>query len=201
MVKKYLMFDLNDEKTKKLSEVLGSKSCKKILDFLSEEEASETDISRKINMPLNTVEYNLKKLIGSGLVNKSKDFFWSVKGKKIPIYKVSNKHIVISPKTKVPSKLMKVIPTALIGGAVALLIRHYYTLQNTFTGSTKSLVFERTPEMIADAGNAVTNMSVESAVAETIACTPAILANPWLWFLSGILFSLILYLILNWKKL
>ncbi|MBR9701969.1 helix-turn-helix domain-containing protein [Candidatus Pacearchaeota archaeon] len=104
MADKFVLMDLDDRRSKKVAEVLGSKTCKKMLDYLSEtKEASQKDISDALGIPLNTVEYNLKKLLASGLVEKTKNFFWSKKGRRIVMYKLAKKHIIISPKNKKPS--------------------------------------------------------------------------------------------------
>jgi predicted transcriptional regulator len=96
MSEKYILLSMEDEKLKKVSEILSNKTCKKILDFMADEKSvSETDISKKLEIPLNTVEYNLKKLVGVQLVEKTSEFFWSKKGKKITIYQISNKSIII----------------------------------------------------------------------------------------------------------
>ncbi len=63
MTEKYLLFALDDEKSKKLGEVISNTTCKKIANFLAEKESSENDISKELKIPINTVEYNLKKLI------------------------------------------------------------------------------------------------------------------------------------------
>jgi inhibitor of cysteine peptidase len=85
-----------------LGEILKNKTSKKILDFLGDiKEASEKDIADGLDVPINTIEYNLKKLTKAGLVEKTKNFFWSIKGKKIPMYKLAKKHIIIG--TKKPS--------------------------------------------------------------------------------------------------
>ena len=47
-------------------------------------------------MPMNSVQYNISKLLEAGLIEEAKSW-WSVKGKKMPTYKVANKLIVISP--------------------------------------------------------------------------------------------------------
>jgi len=113
---KFILMGLNDEKAGHIAEVLKNKTCKKILDYLAEiKEASEKDMSRVLEIPINTVEYNLKKLVKSGLVVKAKNFFWSVKGRKISMYKLARKHIIISP-NKRPSlgALKGVLPVIFI---------------------------------------------------------------------------------------
>jgi len=101
---KFVMMGLDDDRSKHVAEVLGNKTCKKIIDFLAGvDEASEKDISEGVGIAINTVEYNLKKLLKSGLVEKTKNHFWSVKGRKIAMYKLARKHIVISPKIRKPS--------------------------------------------------------------------------------------------------
>ena len=46
MEKKYLLVSMEDEKAKHLAGVLGNKTCKKIIDLLSEtKELSEKDLS------------------------------------------------------------------------------------------------------------------------------------------------------------
>ena len=79
-----MLFSLEDTRIKSISEILGSKTSKKIIDFLSDvREASEKDISEKLKIPMNTVEYNLKKMIQAGIVEETKNFFWSQKGRNV----------------------------------------------------------------------------------------------------------------------
>ncbi len=123
---KFILMGLNDEKAGYVAEVLKNKTCKKILDFLAEtKEASEKDISRILEMPINTVEYNLKKLVKSGLVVKAKNFFWSVKGRKILMYKLARKDIIISPNKKPSLSALKSVLPVLI---FAILIINFIAL-------------------------------------------------------------------------
>jgi inhibitor of cysteine peptidase len=111
---KFILMGMDD--AAEIADVLKNKTSRKILDYLADrKEASEKDIADGLNIPLNTVEYNLKKLISSRFVKKTGNFFWSVKGKKIPMYKLSRKHIVISPNKK-PSltALRSILPIILI---------------------------------------------------------------------------------------
>jgi inhibitor of cysteine peptidase len=121
---KFILMGIDDERSKDIAEVLSNKTCKKILDFLADtKEASEKDISDELNIPINTVEYNLNKLIKSGLVEKSKNFFWSRKGRKIDMYKIVKKHIIISPRsTKLKmNELKTIIPIIFAAGFILLI--------------------------------------------------------------------------------
>lgn len=195
MEKKYLLMSIDDERAKKLADVLGNKSCKKIIDFLSGiKEASETDISKALGMPINTAEYNIKKLISSGLIEKSKNFFWSRKGKKIDMYKLSNKSIIISPKpsSRLDSKLKALLPVLIVSGAFALLIKVYYS---SIFGAKKALEVadkEFARETIMEA--------VPKSAGQMIGAVSSGLPV-WLWFLIGTIFASVIFLILNWRKL
>jgi inhibitor of cysteine peptidase len=119
---KFILMGLDDENSKNIAEVLGNKTCKKILDYLADvKEASEKDIADNISMNLNTVEYNLKKLVKSGLV-VSKNFFWSVKGRKIPMYRLAKKHIIIGTKRPSLSSIKNLLPIFLALAVVAILL-------------------------------------------------------------------------------
>jgi len=69
MKDKFVLMNLEDSNSKKVAEVMSNKTCKKILNYLGDNsEESEEDIAKALNMKMNTVEYNLKKLLSSGLV-------------------------------------------------------------------------------------------------------------------------------------
>lgn len=110
---KYILVSLDEDKVGKIAEVIGNKTCKRILDILADEELSEKEISDRLNIPMNTVNYNVKKLKDSGLIEEKKHFF-SVKGKRIPVYKVSNKSIVISPKKSSFFRLKNSLPVVVV---------------------------------------------------------------------------------------
>ena len=196
MTKKYMFISLDDEKAKKIAEVIGNKTCKKIIDFLAEKsEASEKDIADFLKSPLNTIEYNLKKLLDAEIVEKTKNFFWSKKGKKILMYKLSNKSILISPRSKnFISKAKSIIPVVLISGVLALLVR-----QTTIT-----------KEKIVDYANVYSSES--GAVLQKAGETQDILIENgnffftqpspvWIWFLSGMVIAILIFAIINWRKI
>lgn len=192
MSKKYLMISFEDPKIKKLSEVLGNNTCKRILDFLSEKEASKTEISKVLKIPLNTIEYNVNKLTEAGLIEKSKDYFWSTKGKKIGIYKISNKSIVISPKNQ--NKIKNILTLIGLSGLTALFIG--------ILSKPKEEIIYKSMEAGEDAASAFSGEEVLlTATPETANIIIMLSSQPWFWFLIGALGIGIIFLILNWKKL
>ena len=109
------MVSLEDERAGKLANVLGNATSKKILSLLTEKEASVSEAAKQLSLPLNTVDYNIKNLLGAGLIEEKKHM-WSVKGKKIPVYALSNKYIIISPRKSFASRIKMSIPVVLIAG-------------------------------------------------------------------------------------
>jgi len=178
MAEKYLLFNLEDEKSKKLGEVISNETCKKIVNSLAEKEMSETEISQGLGIPLNTVEYNLKKLIEAGIIEKSKHW-WSVKGKKIETYKVVNKIILIAPKKTMAGRFKTFLPVLIISAVFSLFI-----FWNNFirTNSTFSENIDASKGLTDTATSGAANMV--AGAANTVAQT----SQPvfWMWFLTGI---------------
>ncbi len=145
---KFIMMGLNDD-TRNIAEVLKNPTCKKILDFLGDvKEASEKDIAGGLGMAINTVEYNLNKLIKAGLVEKTKNFFWSVKGKKIPMYKLARKHIIISPGKKPSLTVLKtVLPIFIIAIALVALIISFFPGEQPVVDQAKLKQFSSQAEL------------------------------------------------------
>src|SRR3989344_3504192 len=107
MTEHSVRIDIHDPRAAAIAEVMASKTCKRILEILAEKgEMSESEISQALGMPLNTVGYNMKKLLASGLIDKVKKFFWSIKGKRIPRYTLARKEIIISPRRLMPSQII-----------------------------------------------------------------------------------------------
>lgn len=200
MAQKYLLFDLDDEKAKKLGEVISNVTCKKIVNFLAEKDASESDIAKELGMPVNTVEYNLKKLLDAGIIEKSKDYFWSRKGKKIDMYKVANKLIVIAPKKgNVYSKLKGIVPAVLITGILAGIV-YFYQKSLMFARDAVSQAEESVVGVVKAGGESlssgVASVNVDAGISGIISSL-----NSWEWFLLGAWLAIIIFLVWNWRKL
>lgn len=189
MTEKYVMVNLEDEKSRKLGEAISNPTCKKIINLLAEKELTASEISKELKIPLNSLDYNLKKLIDSGIIEKGKHF-WSVKGKKVPAYKVVNKVIVIQPKktssSSVYSKLKGISLMLCISAALTALIA--WLTRNNITYSDNVLVEE-------------TKMAGTFAAESVQAVSTSLSVQPWMWFALGCLVAMIIVTIVNWKKM
>ncbi|MBI3051429.1 helix-turn-helix domain-containing protein [Candidatus Woesearchaeota archaeon] len=120
----FLLVSLEEEKAKKLANVISNQACRKILDYLSGRDATETEIANSLDIPISTVHYNIKLLSEAGLV-RSSEFHYSPKGKEVNHYSLANKYIIIAPKgtEDLPSKLKKILPAFAIAAGVGLAIQ------------------------------------------------------------------------------
>ncbi len=189
------MIDLEDPRTAKIADVISNKTSKRILGLLAENELSESELAKSLDLPLNTIEYNIKKLEEAGLIEKIKGFLWSVKGKRIHRYKISNKKIIISPRN-----MMKgIIPTVLISGIAAFGIKLWIDRQVRIDNSEGSaqlakIALEKSSAALADSAEAIAGESISRSAI-------AIAQNVWLWFFAGALAGLLIYLLWNlWRK-
>jgi len=210
MVEKYLNLNLDDENSQRIAEILANKTAKKILGLIAEsdndKELSETDISNKLGMPLNTVDYNIKKLLSAGLIEKSKNFFWSVKGKKIPTFRLANKKIIISTK----SSYKGIVGSALIFGALGFAANVFKNILNT----SKSVYGASSIESFNLLNNQVMSKARDNVVGIVEETVPeasnlivsnntftfsSLFHNVFVWIIAGALIGIIGYLI--YKKL
>jgi len=196
MNKKYVMFDLADERILSLSNVLSNKTCKKILEYLADKESSETEIAHNLSLPANTVNYNIKQLLNSGFIEKAKDFFWSVKGRKILRYRVAKKSIVISPKS---SNFKTTLAAVLVTAIGALIIKIYsdsvIVVKNAAQSGSDLAISGNGEVMSAGALSAVSRAAdvITSPVASQF-------SSAWEWFLLGGLFALLVYFLISELK-
>ena len=190
MAKSSILIDLNDPRTAKIADVISNKTTKKILSLLAEQELSKTQLSKLLNSPLNTIEYNINKLEESGLIEKTKGFLWSAKGKRIHHYKVSNKTITISPKSLVKG----IIPSVIITAILALIIK-FFLFSKSSSVQEQALLKQVTP-----AADYAFQAAESSQPAAPIVSAISSNQNTWLWFLLGALSALFIFLIWNYMK-
>lgn len=192
---KFIMVSLEDEKAKEIANVISNDTSRKILDFLSDKDAAENDISRELKLPASTVHYNVQHLLKHNLI-EVKDFYWSEKGNKVNVYTVAKKFIVIAPKSmKIKTKLKNILPVALLALAASGAIHIY---QKSFTkaaalGGAEKIMAQDFAKGAAE--KAVMEAAPKAAEAATqIAATAP---NYALWFLIGSFFAIATYIFVN----
>jgi len=185
MTEKYIMISLEEDKAKELANVISNKTSRKILNILSEESLSESDIAKRLELPASTVNYNIKHLSKNNLI-KIKEFYWSEKGNKINVYTVSKKFIVIAPRgVKFKESLKKIIPVSLLALVGASLIQ--------------LLGKARTPSTFLGRGaDVITNVPAKEAILAAPMLETSI--NYGLWFFMGALFVILIYLIFDYWR-
>ena len=198
--KNFLLLSMEDSKIKKISNVISNESCRKILDYLSNKEATESELASNLGIQISTVHYNLQQLMETGLID-AEEYHYSAKGKEVSHYRLANKYIIIAPKNTygIKEKLKSILPVVLIVSGAALVIQ---LINNYFSRNTISAQ----PMMAArDSGvsSIAASPSMQKAAIETTqqaaqniqSVSPY--ANIALWFLAGAIFALLIYFIIS----
>ncbi len=191
---KFIMVSLEDEKSKDLANVISNDTSRRILSYLSEKEASESDIAKSLGLPPSTVNYNVQHLLKNNLI-EVKDFYWSDKGNKVNIYTIAKKLIVIAPKgTKVTSAIKNLIPVALITFAIAAVIQFFY--EGIFRAQSFAQEVLRAPAPAKEA--AIQDTAGGGAFIQQASASSSFA----LWFLIGAFSAIIIYLVIYfiWRK-
>lgn len=202
---KFLLVSLNESKAKKLAQVISNETCRKILDYLADDEATESELGKKLNIPISTVHYNLKCLMDGGLVSVE-EFHYSEKGKEVKHYKLANKYIIIAPKSTygIKEKLKSILPVALLVGVTSIVIQ-IFQKGIMFGGLGIDASYESAPTVpaapimqkaIADASMEAAPVMQEAARQQAIEAAP----NIALWFLIGAVSAILIYMIADFIR-
>jgi DNA-binding transcriptional ArsR family regulator len=195
---KFVLVSLKENKAKQLAQVISNESCRKILDYLAEKEATETELAEKLEIPISTVHYNLKHLTDAGLVTAD-EFHYSEKGREINHYKLANKYVIIAPKSVfgIKEKLKAVLPVGITVAATAGLI-------NLFRGRTAAFGANKIQEAVrttAPEAEKVAATGLQDSAEAIVTEAPPIIGsmpNIALWFLIGGMFAIIIYILIQY---
>lgn len=186
----FLLVSLDEEKSKKLAQVLSNDTSRKILDLLSKNEMmTETQISKELKIPLSTTHYNMSLLLKAKLAN-DEHYTYSEKGKKIVHYSLSNKYVIIAPK-KSPEflkKLQEFLPVLLIISSISIGIKYYFSNLSHVQGLARAPMYAADMVEEEAAGFAVKAM-------EQVTSTPVTNQEFALWFLLGSIATILIYLL------
>lgn len=200
----FLLVSLEEEKAKKLAQVISNDSCRKILDYLAKKKATETELSQQLNVPLSTVHYNIKHLVDNKLV-EAEEFHYSEKGREVLHYSLSNKYVIIAPKgvsEKFRDKLRSILPVIGIIGAISIALQFISGL--FAVGASRAAETVSVPLMekaVMDVPEAA--MAQQAVVQQAVdhEFTPYISRQPiGLWFALGAVSFMILYVIFEYLR-
>ena len=182
----FLLVDLNETKTRKVAETITSNTSRKILNYLSEKDDTEANISKSLSIAISTVHYHLQKLKEAGLVIVE-EFHYSKKGREVNHYKLANKYIIIAPKkvSGLKEKLRGILPVALIVGGVGLVWK-------LFTSKTSSFQKATFDGAVMEAAMPTTAEIVMETVPRVINNAP----DPLMWMLIGAGVTLAMYILI-----
>ena len=208
----FMLLSMKDSKS--VANAMSNETAQKIISYLAEHgEATESEIAKALKVPLPTVHYNIQQLKKAKLID-AKEFFWSKKGKEMLVYKLAKKYIIISPDSSENSlsKLKNLLPVTLLSvvgsGLVYLWQKSKMGMfrateaSSTFSEATKNTARDAVGKLLPGAeiaGKAVpgadplTNLTTE-VISQTVE------PNLALWFLSGSLFVILVFLLFSLLK-
>lgn len=195
--KNFLLVSLEENKAKKIAEVINNDTARKIIDQLAKKDSSETEISKDLNIPISTVHYNLKQLQDAGLV-VVEEFHYSKKGKEINHYMLANKYIIIAPKNENSGfleALKKIMPIAIITAGVAFVMQ----LANVLIKNSSSVSISTAKTAALSDQVAVPSAQLMAASTAEVS-RPMMQSTPVAYFLIGGIAVIIIYFVYEFIK-
>ena len=112
---RFRVIDASNGEMSDIAKVLSNKTAQKILSYLDENAATESELAKDLNLSVSTVHYNMKQLKQCKLIVEDA-MHYSPKGKEVIHYKATNEHIIISPRNSfdLMEKLQTLIPVVLL---------------------------------------------------------------------------------------
>jgi len=193
----FILLNLKDDSTKSIAHTLQNPTCKRILGYLAENEATESQIAKDLGLAISTVHYNLGILTKANLV-LAEEYHYSEKGREVLHYKIANKFIIIAPgetkglKTRLRQGLKSLLPLALITVGGSFIVNLF--TQTREASSALRPVLEVGADQMASAPMAMGKST------EIVATTEPL--SPVWWFAIGasvIILSVLFYQILKKK--
>jgi DNA-binding transcriptional ArsR family regulator len=191
---KFVLVSLKEEESKEIAQAISNKTSRKILDYLADKEATESELAEKLGVPISTVHYNLQALVKAKMV-EADEYHYSSKGKEVLHYKLANKYIIIAPKSTfgLKEKLKSILPAGLIAVAISA-AGYFFASPKEFFGVSDAPVAALGKAEAAD--TAMRAFAVTEPVQQVSFWTP----NPALWFLVGCVVTLLLIITIEYIR-
>jgi DNA-binding transcriptional ArsR family regulator len=166
MADNVVFMEPGDERAQKIAKAMGSQTANDILQILGEGPRSLTDITERLNVPMNTAKYHIENLLDAGLIAVEQTRY-SIKGREVKIYTLTNQLLVVAPRqSNVRTLLLKYASlfgiVAVCSGVVSVLSPVFGT-GSLIRGSLNSVNSVPQVALREDGG------AVAKAVTETVA--------------------------------
>ncbi|OPX63787.1 transcriptional regulator [Methanoregula sp. PtaB.Bin085] len=180
MTENVVFLEPGDERAQKIAKAMGSQTASDILQILGEGPKSLTDITERLNIPMNTAKYHVENLLDAGLIAVEQTKY-SIKGREVKIYTLTNQLLVVAPRqTNVRSLLLKY---ASLFGIVALATVIISVLPTLFgagsmiRGSANTLNMAPEYTMVRETDTGVgAAKAISEAVAQNVTRAPEVLS-------------------------
>jgi DNA-binding transcriptional ArsR family regulator len=107
MADNVVILEPGDERAQKISKAMASQTASDILQLLADSQKSLTEITDRLSIPLTTAKYHIENLLDAGLITVAETKY-SVKGREIKIYAVTNQLLIVAPRqSNIRSLLLK----------------------------------------------------------------------------------------------
>ena len=193
----FMLVSLDEDKARRLAQVISNPTCTKILNYLAGKDATESDIAKELKLPLSTVHYNLQQLSQAKLVTVE-EFHYSKKGREINHYTLANKYIIIAPQDEhasVLDKLKNFLPTILITAVAAIILLFTKLRLSASVKAVETTLADTSAPMVFDAAQRA------GSITDTTSYSSLLTIDS---FLIGALFviivSVLVELYCSWRK-
>ena len=207
MADNVLVLEPGDERAQKIAKAMGSPTAGDILHLLGDGPKSLTDITERLSLPMNTAKYHVENLLDAGVIAIA-DTKYSVKGREVKIYSLTNQLLIVAPRhSDVRSLLLKY---ASLFGIVALSTLAIPSILSLFSPRSMNgeILAAQAPAPAVDtatgAGREASVAVMKASFDGTAAAVPPAGPDPALaFFLGGLLviFVLLCYEAYLWKKM
>ncbi|MFT4250139.1 MAG: ArsR/SmtB family transcription factor [Candidatus Woesearchaeota archaeon] len=93
-----LQLSLGEEQASQVAKLLANETAQKIMNAVSADSKSESEIAKELDLAASTVHYNVQKLVSAGIL-LTDEFTYSQKGKEVRYYRLASEHVVITVKS------------------------------------------------------------------------------------------------------
>jgi DNA-binding transcriptional ArsR family regulator len=167
MADNVVILEPGDERAQKISKAMASQTASDILQLLAEGQKSLTEITDRLDIPLTTAKYHIENLLEAGLITVTETKY-SVKGREIKIYAVTNQLLIVAPRqSNVRSLLLKyasLFGIVLFGSLVIAMLSPIFG-QGIMAGSMDGATRVAAQESAVSSANAVTDRVLQNATA------------------------------------